>query len=72
VLPKFSLLSLRHSEINFCLLLSFKSFDFVIFPKEIPDIPDVLILRIIILPVVLHRCETWSLTSREEHKFKRD
>jgi hypothetical protein len=27
------------------------------------------IYKIIILPVVLHRCETWSLTLREEHRF---
>ena len=26
--------------------------------------------RIIILPVVLHGCETWSLTLREERKLK--
>ena len=26
--------------------------------------------RIIILPVVLYGCETWSLTLREEHKLK--
>jgi Zn-finger domain-containing protein len=26
--------------------------------------------RIIILPVVLHRCETWSLTLREEHRLR--
>jgi hypothetical protein len=27
------------------------------------------IYKTIILPVVLHGCETWSLTSREEHKL---
>jgi hypothetical protein len=28
------------------------------------------IYRIIILPVVLYVCETWSLTSREEHRVR--
>jgi hypothetical protein len=27
------------------------------------------IYKTIILPVVLHGCETWSLTSREEHRL---
>jgi hypothetical protein len=28
------------------------------------------IYKTIILPVVLHGCETWSLTLREEHKLR--
>jgi hypothetical protein len=28
------------------------------------------IYKTIILPVVLYRCETWSLTLREEHKLR--
>jgi hypothetical protein len=28
------------------------------------------IYKTIILPVVLYRCETWSLTIREEHKLR--
>jgi hypothetical protein len=28
------------------------------------------IYRIIILPVVLYRCETWSLTLREERRLR--
>jgi hypothetical protein len=28
------------------------------------------IYRIVILPVVLYGCETWSLTLREEHKLR--
>jgi hypothetical protein len=28
------------------------------------------IQKIAILPVVLHGCETWSLTLREEHRLK--
>jgi hypothetical protein len=28
------------------------------------------IYKIIILPVVLYGCETWSLTVREEHKLR--
>jgi hypothetical protein len=28
------------------------------------------IYRIIILPVVLYGCETWSLTLREEHRLR--
>jgi uncharacterized membrane protein len=28
------------------------------------------IYRTIILPVVLYRCETWSLTLREEHRLR--
>jgi hypothetical protein len=31
---------------------------------------EVRIYKTIILPVVLHGCETWSLTSREEHRLK--
>jgi hypothetical protein len=27
------------------------------------------IYRTVILPVVLHGCETWSLTQREEHRL---
>jgi hypothetical protein len=27
-------------------------------------------MRIIILPVVLYGCETWSLTLREEHRLR--
>jgi hypothetical protein len=30
----------------------------------------VIIYKIIILPVVLYGCETWSLTVREEHKLR--
>jgi hypothetical protein len=28
------------------------------------------IYRVIILPVVLYGCETWSLTLREEHRLR--
>jgi hypothetical protein len=28
------------------------------------------IYKTIILPVVLHECETWSLTLREEHRLR--
>jgi hypothetical protein len=28
------------------------------------------IYKILILPVVLYECETWSLTVREEHKLR--
>jgi hypothetical protein len=28
------------------------------------------IYKIIILPVVLYGCETWSVTEREEHKLR--
>jgi hypothetical protein len=28
------------------------------------------IYKTIILPVVLYECETWSLTSREEHRVR--
>jgi len=28
------------------------------------------IYRTVILPVVLYRCETWSLTLREEHRLR--
>jgi hypothetical protein len=30
------------------------------------------IYKTIILPVVLHGCETWYLTVREEHKLRMD
>jgi hypothetical protein len=29
-----------------------------------------MVYRIIILPVVLYECETWSLPRREEHKLR--
>jgi hypothetical protein len=32
--------------------------------------PAVKIYKTIILPVVLHGCETWSLTLREEHRLR--
>jgi hypothetical protein len=28
------------------------------------------ICKTVILPVVLHRCETWSVTLREEHRLR--
>ena len=31
---------------------------------------NIKIYRTIILPVVLYRCETWSLTLREEHRLR--
>jgi hypothetical protein len=31
---------------------------------------EVKIYKTIILPVVLYRCETWSLTLREEHRLR--
>jgi hypothetical protein len=30
----------------------------------------IIMYKIIILPVVLYRCETWSLTLREEHRLR--
>jgi hypothetical protein len=30
----------------------------------------ILVYKSIILPVVLYRCETWSLTLREEHRLR--
>jgi hypothetical protein len=30
----------------------------------------IIIYKTIILPVVLYRCETWSLTLREEHRLR--
>jgi hypothetical protein len=30
----------------------------------------IIIYKIIILPVVLYGCETWSLTFREEHRLR--
>jgi hypothetical protein len=35
----------------------------------LPKIPEIKIYRTIILPVVLHGCETWSLTLREENRL---
>jgi hypothetical protein len=31
---------------------------------------EIRIYKIIMLPVVLYGCETWSLTLREEHKLR--
>jgi hypothetical protein len=33
-------------------------------------LPKIKIYETIILPVVLYRCETWSLTLREQHRLK--
>ena len=38
----------------------------VCYPKNL----KLKIYRTIILPVVLYECETWSLTLREEHRFR--
>jgi hypothetical protein len=48
------------------LLFSPKSF---VFPSHIRNL-KIKIYRIIILPVVLYGCETWSLTLREEHGLR--
>jgi hypothetical protein len=49
-------------------LLSFgaKSFFFQLLSKNL----KIKIYRTIILPVVLYRCETWSLTLREERRLR--
>jgi hypothetical protein len=36
----------------------------------LPKYVKIRIYKIIILPVVLYGCETWSLTVREEHKLR--
>jgi hypothetical protein len=48
------------------LLLSPKSF---VFPSYIKNL-KIKIYEIVILPVVLYRCETWSLTLGEEHRLR--
>jgi hypothetical protein len=50
-------------------LLSFGTNAFV-FRVAIPKLKDQDIYRIIILPVVLYGCETWSLTLRKERRLK--
>jgi hypothetical protein len=32
--------------------------------------PKIKIYRTVILPVMLYRCETWSLSLREEHRLR--
>jgi hypothetical protein len=48
------------------LLFSPKSF---VFPSHTKK-PKDKIYKTVILPVVLYRCETWSLTLREEHRLR--
>jgi hypothetical protein len=42
----------------------------VFFPRLLCRNLKVKIYKTIILPVVLYRCETWSLTLREEHGLR--
>jgi hypothetical protein len=48
------------------LLFSPKSF---VFPSHIKNL-NIKIYKTVILPVVLYGCETWSLTSEEEHRLR--
>jgi hypothetical protein len=48
------------------LLFSPKSF---VFPSHIKNL-KLKIYKIVILPVVLYGCETWSLTLREDHRLR--
>jgi hypothetical protein len=48
------------------LLFSPKSF---VFPSHIKKL-KIKLLKIVILPVVLYGCETWSLTLGEEHRLR--
>ena len=50
-------------------MLSFGAESFV-FQVVIQKFKDQDIYRIIILPVILYGCETWSLTLREERKLR--
>jgi hypothetical protein len=38
--------------------------------RLLPKIVKIKIYKTIILPVVLYGCETWSLTSRKEHRLR--
>jgi hypothetical protein len=49
-------------------LLLFSPKSFCVFLFHIKNL-KIKIYRTIILPVVLHGCETWSLTLREEHRL---
>jgi hypothetical protein len=49
------------------LLFSPKSF---VFPFHIKKNLRIKIYGTVILPVVLYRCEIWSLTLREEHELR--
>jgi hypothetical protein len=48
----------------------YHSFQKLLSSRLLSDNVKVRIYKTIILPVVLHGCETWSLTVREEHKLK--
>jgi hypothetical protein len=39
-------------------------------PRLLSKNVNVRIYKTIILPMVLHGCETWSMTVREEHKLR--
>jgi hypothetical protein len=49
-------------------LLSFSP-EYFVFPSHIKR-TKIKVYKIIILPVVLYGCETWSLTLREEHRLR--
>jgi hypothetical protein len=46
----------------------FKINQFYYFISWLPDF--IFLYRTIILPVILYGCDTWSLTLREEHKYR--
>ena len=50
-------------------MLSFRA-EYFVFQVAIQKYKDYKIYRIIILPYLLHGCETWSLTMREESKLR--
>jgi hypothetical protein len=49
---------------------SYYSFQNLLSSSLISKTLKIKIYKIVILPVVLYGCETWSLTVREEHKLK--
>jgi hypothetical protein len=44
--------------------------EYFVFQVAMQKYKDSKIYRIIILPVVLYGCESWSLTLREEHRLR--
>jgi hypothetical protein len=48
----------------------YRSVQNLLSPRLLSKNLKIIIYKTIILPVILHGCETWSLTLREEHRLR--
>ena len=65
-----SWLCLQTFFLSLSCILSFCCYVHLLSPRLLSKNLKIKIYRIIILPVVLYGCETWSLTLREERKLR--